>query len=217
MAVSGLLLVGFLLGHLAGNLLVFKGREAMNDYAEFLKNSTELLWTARIGLLLVFLLHVGIGIRLQLQSRSARPVAYIKKDHLRSSMASRSMLLTGSLVLVYLLFHLAHFTFGVVSPAEASLTEEVTRDGVTLLRPDVYGMMVAGFEHDLNVILYLLGMILLGLHLSHGIASLFQSLGFRHSRFTTIIEVCAKILAWLLAAGFILIPISLRAGLLSSP
>jgi len=216
MAVTGLMLVGFLLGHLAGNMLIFKGPEAMNDYAEFLKNSTGLLWGARIGLLVVFGLHVGIGIRLQLASKNARPVAYAKKSHLRASFASRSMLLTGLLVLIYLLFHLAHFTLGYVSPEEFSLTEEVVRDGVTLLRPDVYGMIVAGYQHDLIVILYLLGMVLLGLHLSHGIASFFQSLGLRHKRFTAIIETGAKILAWLLAAGFIMIPISLRTGLVGA-
>jgi succinate dehydrogenase / fumarate reductase cytochrome b subunit len=214
MALSGLLLVGFLLGHLAGNLLVFKGREAVNDYAEFLKNSTELLWAARSGLLLVFLVHVGIGIRLQLASRAARPVPYQKKGYLVASSASRSMLLTGLVILLYLLLHLAHFTMGIVSPEEFSLTEEVMREGVPILRPDVYGMMLAGFQHDWMVALYVLGMLLLGLHLSHGISSLFQSLGLRHLRFTGIVEFCAKLLAWLLALGFITVPLSIRTGLL---
>ncbi len=216
MALSGLLLVGFLLGHLAGNLLVFKGRQAMNDYAEFLKNSPELLWTARIGLLLIFAVHLLTGIRLQLVSRGARPVAYHKKGHLVSSSASRSMLLTGAVVLVYLLFHLAHFTLGLVSPEDFQLTEQVIRDGVASSRPDVYGMMLAGFQHDWLVALYVLGMILLGMHLSHGIASLFQSLGIRHARYTPMIEISAKILAWLLAAGFIMVPLSLRSGLLEA-
>ena len=122
------------------------------------------------------------------------------------------MLLTGALLLVYLLYHLAHFTVGLVHPEEFRLSEVVMREGVSVQRPDVYGMVIAGFMHNLNVILYVLGMLVVGLHLSHGVASLFQSLGIRHLRYTPLLQAGSLVLAWLLVLGFISIPLALRLG-----
>src|SRR5262245_22507323 len=111
MAVTGLLLTVFVLGHMAGNLLIFAGRDALNSYAEALKSKPTLLWTVRTGLLLTFLLHLYLAFRLSALKRAARPVAYHFEDTVAATWASRNMMLTGLVLLVFILYHLAHFTF----------------------------------------------------------------------------------------------------------
>jgi succinate dehydrogenase / fumarate reductase cytochrome b subunit len=118
MAITGLLLIGFVIAHMAGNLLVFAGPDALNAYAHALKDKPALLWTARIGLLLVFVVHVVLGIRLTLQNRAARPTPYAYEDTLSASWAARHMLLTGLVLLAFVIYHLGHFTLGAVVPAK---------------------------------------------------------------------------------------------------
>ncbi len=117
MAITGLLLIGFVIGHMAGNLLLFAGPDALNSYAHALKERPALLWTARLGLLLVFVVHIVYGIRLTWRNRAARPIPYIREDTLQASWASRHMLLTGLVLLAFVIYHLAHFTLGVVTRA----------------------------------------------------------------------------------------------------
>jgi succinate dehydrogenase / fumarate reductase cytochrome b subunit len=118
MALTGLALIGFVLAHMAGNLLIYAGPNALNSYAHALKENPGLLWTARTGLLIVFLLHVIIGIRLSLQNSSARPIRYSYEQTMQANWASRHMLLTGMVLLAFVLYHLAQFTFGVVTTAQ---------------------------------------------------------------------------------------------------
>jgi succinate dehydrogenase / fumarate reductase, cytochrome b subunit len=122
-ALTGLGLVGFVLVHMSGNLLVFAGQDAMNTYAAKLKAFGWLLWAARAGLLALFVLHVWLALRLTAGNRSARPVGYVYEDVLQASWASRYMWLTGLVLLAFLLFHLAHFTFGYVHRAELQSLE----------------------------------------------------------------------------------------------
>src|SRR3954471_13006081 len=110
-AISGIVLVSFVIGHLAGNLAVFRGRDALNHYAAFLKSQPALLWTARSTLLVFFVLHIVVSLRLRYHSARARPVAYSYKQIIQASLASRTMVLTGLLILAFTLFHLAHYTF----------------------------------------------------------------------------------------------------------
>ena len=117
MAITGLLLIGFVLVHMAGNLLVFLGPDALNSYANGLKDRPVLLWPARAGLLLVFVVHVLLGIRLTWLNKVARPVGYVYEDTLQASWASRHMFLSGMVLLAFVIYHLAHFTFGAVKPA----------------------------------------------------------------------------------------------------
>jgi succinate dehydrogenase / fumarate reductase, cytochrome b subunit len=117
MALTGFVLTGYVLAHMAGNLFIFFGPDALNSYAHALKSNPELLWPARIVLLLAFLLHISIGIRLSLANSSARPIRYSYEDTVQASWASRHMLLTGLVLLAFVIYHLAHFTFGVVVPA----------------------------------------------------------------------------------------------------
>ncbi len=215
MAVTGLLLLFFVIGHLAGNLLVYAGRDAVNDYAEFLKGNPLMLWSARVGLVVVFLLHVVTSTRLAAANRAARPQRYVYMQTVQASGASRYMLLSGALVLFYVVYHLLHFTLGVVDPGAFHVPEQRMPDGH--MRHDVFGMLVVGFRSDLVVGIYVLANLLLAWHLSHGIASLFQSLGVRSERFTPMIEATSLWVAALIGAGFISIPISIRFGLVGPP
>ncbi len=216
MAVTGIVLALFVVGHLSGNLLVYKGRTAMNDYGEFLRSLGAGLWIIRAGLLFVFVLHVWSGIRLARLDRAARPIRYVHEDTVQASIASRSMLVTGLLVLAYLALHLAHFTFGVTSPESAHLTETVVRNGIEHTRHDVYAMVVTDFHSNVYVVVYVVAMALLGLHLSHGLHSLFQTLGVRHRVYTPWIERIGRTVAWLLAVGYMTIPIAVRIGLVGT-
>jgi succinate dehydrogenase / fumarate reductase cytochrome b subunit len=123
MALTGLALIGFVLGHLGGNLLIYAGPDALNSYAHALKARPPLLWAARLGLLAIFLVHVALGARLTLQNTAARgPVRYFRERAVRASWAARHMMLTGLVLLAFLVYHLAHFTLGVVTRADVQVT-----------------------------------------------------------------------------------------------
>jgi succinate dehydrogenase / fumarate reductase cytochrome b subunit len=144
-AVTGILLVLFLIGHLVGNLLLYAGRDAMNSYAQGLKNLGAGLWVIRAGLLAVFVVHISLAISLNLASKKARGVAYASplKPQV-SSFATRSMVLTGLLVLAYVVYHILHFTVGAIQPSGHALVQKLA-DGTE--RADVYSMVVAGFQN----------------------------------------------------------------------
>lgn len=187
MAVTGAALILFVLGHLAGNLLIFAGRDALNAYAEKLKETPALLWPARVGLLVVFVLHLTMAVRLALTNRAARPTRYQYEDVRETSKASRIMLSTGVIILLFLLYHLAHFTFGWTHEAKVDgvprsyheLEQEYqpTYGGAVKKRQDVHAMVVVGFRNPFIALTYLAAQIALWLHLWHGGSSLFQSLG----------------------------------------
>lgn len=122
-AVTGLLLIGFVIGHAVGNLLIFAGPDALNGYAQALKARPALLWSARLGLLFVFGLHLVYALRVSLENKAARPQRYVYEDTLEASFASRHMLLTGLVLLAFIVYHLAHFTLGVVSKADVQVVE----------------------------------------------------------------------------------------------
>jgi succinate dehydrogenase / fumarate reductase cytochrome b subunit len=131
MALTGLGLIGFVLIHMLGNLQIFLGPEALNSYAHALKSKPALLWTARLGLLTIFVAHVFMGLRLTALNRAARPVRYVCEDTVQASWASRNMMLTGLVILAFIIYHLAHFTFGVVKPASI----QSTPSGLAVLEP----------------------------------------------------------------------------------
>lgn len=133
MAVTGLLLIGFVVGHMAGNLLVYAGRDALNTYAQALKANPGLLWAARLALLLVFVVHVLLGLLLAFENKTARPSRYVYEDTLQATWASRNMLLTGLVLLAFVVYHLAHFTLGWVKKAEV---QSVRGELVALDRKD---------------------------------------------------------------------------------
>jgi succinate dehydrogenase / fumarate reductase cytochrome b subunit len=200
MAVTGLILFGFVVGHLAGNLQVFEPPEKLNRYAALLKSLPSLLWGARITLLLAVGLHIWSSFQLWLLQRDARPVKYVKKANLNSTYASRTMLWSGPIIAVFVIFHLLEFTFGAVHP------------GAPFDEHNVYNNVVLGFQVWPVSLFYIIAMIMLCYHLYHGLWSMFQSLGFSHPVYTPWLQRFAKIVAILIAVGYISIPVAILAG-----
>ncbi|MCX6139991.1 MAG: succinate dehydrogenase cytochrome b subunit [Candidatus Kapabacteria bacterium] len=216
MALTGLMLVLFLIAHLTGNLLIFMGAEHMNEYGHSLRELLHgsAIWLARGGLLVAFVLHVWSAILLTRRNRAARPQKYVKTDWRTSTMASRSMALSGLLILVYVLYHLAHFTLGTVhSQYYAGQTGwEYTLANGTVV-PDVYRMVIASFQEPLITTLYVLSMVLLGLHLNHAVASAFQTLGVTNRRISPLVRFLGPVLGIGVALGFCSLPLAVIAGL----
>lgn len=201
MAFSGAALVVFVIGHMVGNLQVFLGREAFNDYAAFLRAKPALLLAARLGLLLMAALHIWASIQLALLNKlEARPVGYVKKKNVGSSYASRTMYWSGPIVGVFVIYHLMHFTWGV--------------GGTRFVHGEAYENLVAGFQVPIISIFYIVAMGLLLLHLYHGVWSMFQTIGVSHPRYTPLLKRFAQVLALFLFAGFSIIPLAVMTGFL---
>lgn len=207
MAVTGALMFLWLIAHLAGNLAIFGGAETMNAYAHFLKSTPEILWPMRIGLLVVFGLHVWSGVRLASLNRKARPQAYAFRRWRKATFAGRTMILSGVVALAFIVFHLLHFTGGVILP---EFFANPPADPVQT-PADVYGMVVKSFKLPWVVAIYVIGVGLVGLHLSHGVWSATQSLGLNGRKFTPFMSRAGQLLGWGLAALFLLIPIAVLA------
>ncbi len=201
---TGVLLLAFLFGHLFGNLRVLQGAEALNSYADWLQGH-PLLWFFRIGLLAVFATHVYTTITLALTNRAARPIAYRRYLPHATSFASRYMLLSGLVILAFVVFHLLHFTFGIIDPGNTRLIDAQQR-------LDVYSSMVRSFQNPWIAWTYVTAMVLLGLHLWHGMASVFQTLGVHHESYQTAIRVTCVALIATLVIGNCSIPILILAG-----
>ena len=202
MAITGFGLWVFVIVHMLGNLQIFLGPEKINAYAALLKGAPAILWSARIGLLFIATLHVVAATQLVLANRRARPIRYEFKKPVASTFANRTMWISGLIILAFILFHLAHFTFGWVNPQFLRLEDAAGRH-------DVYRMMVAGFSNPLVSILYIISMGLLLSHLSHGVSSLFQSLGLRSKKTFGFFDKLAKISALALFIGNSLIPLAI--------
>jgi succinate dehydrogenase / fumarate reductase, cytochrome b subunit len=199
MAVSGCILFLFVVGHLIGNLQIYEGPEKLNRYAALLRSMPALLWGVRIVLLAMVLLHIWSSIQLAARNVSARPVGYRKKKAAGSSYASRTMYWSGPIILAFVIYHLLDFTFGKVNPH---------------FEPgNVYGNVVASFQLIPVAGFYILAMLLLCLHLYHGLWSMFQSLGIAHPRYTPMLRKGAAVMATLIAVGNISIPVAVVAGL----
>jgi succinate dehydrogenase / fumarate reductase cytochrome b subunit len=202
MAVTGAILFAFVTGHLLGNLQVFLGPERINAYAAFLKGNLELLWGTRIVLLVAVIAHIVTTLQLASLKSQARPVAYAKKKNAHSTFASRSMYVTGPMIAAFVIYHLLHLTTGTVHPQFSET--------------DVYSNIVYGFEQWPVSLAYIVAMGLLCLHLTHGIYSMFQTLGFAHPRHTPQIKTAARIIGLVYFAGFSAIPIAALTGLLNA-
>lgn len=206
MALTGIGLALFLVVHMVGNLRVFLGQEALNDYAALLKSLALPLWAARLGLLATFAAHVGLAFWLSARNEEARPVGYAIERTATASWASRHMLLTGLLVLVFLGYHLAHFTLGLTNPADFERLDPLGRH-------DVYGMVVRGFSNPGITLTYVAAMALLALHLWHGLESLWRSLGASNPRLVAALRLAAAGGAVALALGFSAVPLAVLCGL----
>lgn len=204
-ALTGAVLVVFVIGHMLGNLQIYLGPDAVNAYAEQLKSMPGLLWIARIGLLAAFLIHIGGITKLTLDSRGARETAYAVKHPRRATLSSRTMALSGIILLSFVIYHLMHFTLGVTHPEHFNLRDPLGRH-------DVYSMTVLGFRQTAVVLPYLVAMILLGMHLAHGVASVFQSMGWNRPKFFPLVNAFGRIVALVIVIGNISIPLSCWLG-----
>ncbi|MEW5796289.1 MAG: succinate dehydrogenase cytochrome b subunit [Candidatus Zixiibacteriota bacterium] len=205
MAVSGIVAFGFVVGHMLGNLQVFISQDQMNSYAEKLQSLGPLLWAIRLFLLAAFVIHIWFGIKLKLENWAARPIGYQNEQTVKASLASRTMIWTGLIILVFVIYHLLHFTVRVTNPEFATLTDP-------LGRPDVYGMVVIGFSSPVVSIFYLLAVGLLSYHLSHGVASMFQSLGLNTEKWQVRLNRLAWVASVLLFLGYASIPAAVLTG-----
>ena len=207
-ALTGVILMFFVVGHLLGNLQIFLGPRWVNDYAEHLRDLGVLLWVVRIGLLAAVLLHILFTISLAIDNRRARPQNYKKKESVKASFASRHMVASGLVVLAFIIFHLLHFTGRRFNPRFPLLKSD------PLNHYDVYSMMVYGFQNYYVSAFYIVGLFLLTLHLTHGASSFFQSLGLNDKKMTPKLAKAARVFAWLLFIGYTSIPVAVLLGLI---
>ena len=206
MAITGLILFGFVVSHMVGNLKMFQGAEKINDYAEFLREFGQpvlpykgLLWILRIGLLGAGALHIWSAVALTLENRRARPKSYAQLKPVQMDYASRTMRYSGFIVAAYVIYHLLHLTTG-----------QAHSDFVY---GDVYGNVVAAFQNPLIAVIYIVANILLAFHLYHGLWSMFQSLGIDHPAIKSFRRPFAATFAVVICLGFIAIPLSVVTGL----
>jgi succinate dehydrogenase / fumarate reductase cytochrome b subunit len=212
MAITGMLLFLFVVLHLVGNLQVFLGPEELNRYGDFLQTNKELLWPARIGLLLIVGLHIWSAIKLSAENKAARPQAYVQQEVVAASYASRTMLMSGLIILAFIIYHLLHFT---VQVPGVNLVDTDFRDMHDLKgRHDVYAMMITGFRNPFVSLFYIIAQFLLFMHLGHGLGAMFQSLGWKSPAYAQCIARFAKVVSWLVFIGYISIPICIFLGLI---
>lgn len=209
MALTGLGLMIFVIAHMSGNLLIYGGKDALNSYAHGLTEHPVLLWSARGGLLAIFLIHLMMAFRLTQEDQAARPIRYVHESTIQASWASRHMLLTGFVILGFVIYHLMHFTFGVaVDPSnfKSALPQDPKQHA------DVAGMVVAGFRIPIIAITYIICQIFLGLHLWHGGSSWLQHLGLNGRGYDKVINNLGAVIGLLVVLGNCSIPLVILMG-----
>lgn len=211
MALTGLGLYLFVIIHLLGNLQIFapvEGPAKINVYAHTLKSAPPVLWGARLGLLTIVVLHIVAALQLTQANRKARPQAYAVGTPVASTFAQRTMVVSGLILLAFILFHLSHFTLGWVNPQYLEYHDPLTG------YHDVRRMMIEGFSNPLVAVFYIVSMGLLLLHLSHGVSSTFQSLGFRSKKTFGFFDKLAKASGLLLFLGNSAIVLAILLGVI---
>jgi succinate dehydrogenase / fumarate reductase cytochrome b subunit len=208
MALTGLGMMVWVIAHMIGNLLIYGGRDALNSYAHGLTEHPVLLWTARGGLLTIFLIHLLLAFRLTQEDEAARPIRYVHESTIQASWASRHMLLTGFVILGFVIYHLLHFTFGVVDPShfKSALPQDPKKYA------DVAGMVVAGFRQPVVSLAYILAQVFLGLHLWHGGSSWLQHLGLNGRGYERLVNSLGAVVAVIIVLGNCSIPLVILMG-----
>ena len=201
MAVSGAALVGFAAQHMFGHLIMFQGQDAYNDYAEFMQGLGGIKWAARFGLLGLVAMHIGAAVQLKNRNAAARPTEYeYELKSKRTTLAAKTMLFGGGAIFFFLVYHIAHFTLWAVD-APAELYDAPGRR-------DIYTVFVESF-HDLRIVVtYLAATTFLAMHLSHGVQSMFKTLGLAKGRFRAPIEMIGPLVGIFLWLGYIAPPLA---------
>lgn len=224
MAITGLVLVGFVFGHLVGNLQIFLSPDHINGYAHFLQGLGPALWLVRLVLLACVALHIWAAVVLTIESRAARgPAQYGVKKWLHATWASRAMRWTGVIVFFFILYHIAHFTLGYAEHAnfktqlpEWTMTHDAKELGITLAKEgevvhDVYSMVFLGFQNPIVSLFYMIATTLLSIHLLHGVESLFQTIGWRNGTWAC----CLRKVVTLLCLGYFLGNLAIPGAILT--
>ena len=226
MAATGLVMIGFVTGHLVGNLQIFLPPDKINGYAHFLQSLGPVLWAVRLFLLVCVTIHIWVAVALTLESKAARgPQDYGVRKWVNATVASRYMRLTGLVVLAFLIYHIAHFTVGAAQPESFkaalphwTMTEDAREFGLPLAAKgeevhDVYSMVFLGFSHPVVSIFYIIAVGLLSVHLLHGIDSLFQTIGWRSAQWSCSLRKVALVYCLLYFLGNLAIPGAILTGL----
>ena len=211
MAITGLGLALFVLVHMLGNLQIFLGRDAINSYADSLQANQALVWTARMGLLGMVVVHIGAALRLTALNKAARPVKYQVFKPSATPFYSRVMPMSGLILFAFIVYHLLHFTTGTIM-AESHDSWEVIDKASGVARHDVYTMVVLGFQNVAVALSYIVAMALLCMHLAHGVSSFFQSLGLNHPKYRGFIDKVGPVYALIIFVGNCSMPIAVMAG-----
>lgn len=207
MAVTGAVWIGYLVLHMWGNLHIFQGQAEFNHYAEFLRevggpvfSYAQVLWLIRIVIVASLIAHMWSAWDLYMQARQARSTNYAVKRVVQANYASRFMRIGGVVIILFVIFHLAHYTWGWITPFD---------------RADPYTNVVIGFSNPVIVLFYLLALASLGLHLFHGVWSMFQTLGLNSRRFDGFFRGLAVFVALVVPIGFATVPLAVLFGILS--
>ena len=208
MAITGLLMVLFVVGHLLGNLSIFAGPDGINAYAEKLHQLAPVVWTTRIVMGVAVLLHLVLSIQITLENSAAKPEKYQVSRNLRATFASKNMIWTGVILGAFIVYHLLHFTFR-VTPSLVLQTD-------TLSRFDVYTMVVTSLQKAGIAAIYIVAMVSLFLHLSHGVQSTFQTLGLSNAKLLPNYGVAGKVLSGIFLVGYGAIPVLIFVGFLAA-
>jgi len=199
MAASGGVFCGYVLAHMAGNMLLYKGPTAINAYAAGLHSMPAVLWMARLALLGATAVHIWAATSLTITNWRARPRGYGERDYLTATYASRTMVWSGPILGLFVVYHVAHLTLGSVYPTD-------------FIAGDVYHNVVHGFQRPFVSAIYITAMLALGLHLYHGAWSMLQSLGLNHPRYNGIRRAAAILFAVAICGGNISLPVAVLTG-----
>lgn len=210
MAITGVSVIGFIVIHLIGNLQIFIGQEQLNKYAEMLQNMGALKWGFRSFIALLFLVHIWKGLVLWLENRKARPVSYTKENTLEATIASRTMIYSGVTILLFVAYHISHFTLLDCHPEYQTIP---LVDG----RFDVYTMVILGFKEPLISTIYIAAIALMAFHLSHSTSSLFQTLGLANPKCLKILKVISNLFAIIIFIAYVSMPVAVLMNIITIP
>ncbi len=232
MALTGLVLVLFVMGHMLGNLQIFLGPDVINAYAYKLHEvlPPSALWAVRLFLLVCIAVHIWMAVLLTIENRRARPQAYLKQRPVQATYASRTMRMSGVILLAFIIFHIAHYTVRAVPGMQYNDSDvldstnvplfkdglAVVKEGETVLTFNVYDMMIDGFEAWWVSAFYIVATGLLCLHLTHGVSSMFQTVGLRNQLWRLRLNRAALLYGWVVFLGFAITPVAVLSGLLKN-
>ena len=205
MAITGQLMVLFVIVHLVGNSSIFIGPNGINSYAEHLHSLGPLVWVFRLAMLTFFLVHAIYGIQVSIENSNANPAKYAINNKLKANFAGENMIWTGLIIAAFVIYHISHFTLRVTSDVSAFAGQ---------VPGNVFGMVTGSFSNGLIAFTYVAAMVVLCLHLFHGIQSFFQTMGWNNNRSLPVISQVGRALAVVFLVGYSSIPLFILAGII---